>query len=151
MDEIGRIDDQLRRAFERQAWSGPSLLETLDGVDAARASRRPIAGAHTIWEIVVHVGSWHDIARRRLSGERVTVTPEVDWPPMGDADEGAWQAALERLRRGHAALRETARREDPSRLDELEPESTVSRGVVLAGVAQHDLYHAGQIALLRKA
>ncbi len=151
MDEIARIDDQLRRAFEREAWSGPSLLETLDGVDAAAAARRPVGSAHSIWEIVLHIGAWQDIARRRLAGERVEVTPEVDWPPVREPSDAAWADALDRLRRGHEALRRVARSLDPGALDGCPADSTVSRYVLAQGVAQHDLYHAGQIALLKKA
>ena len=151
MDEIARLDDQLRRSFEREAWSGPSLLETLEGVDAALAARRPLSQAHTIWELVHHLTAWHDIARRRLEGARVEVPGEVDWPPVTETGSAAWDAALARLRASHAALRALARREQAARLDEFEPASTVSRYVVLHGIAQHDLYHAGQIALLRKA
>ncbi len=150
MDEIARIDEQLRRAFEREAWSGPALLETLEGVDHARAARRALPGAHTIWEIVAHVGAWHDIARRRLLGETVAVTPEVDWPPVAASGLDAWRAALEALRRGHDALRLAARGVAPARLDEHLGDARVTRYVLLHGVAQHDLYHAGQIALLRK-
>ncbi len=150
MDEIARIEDQLRRAFEREAWSGPSLLETLDGVDAATAVRRPLASAHTIWELVLHVAAWEDIVRRRLGDERVEVTPEMDWPPVADTSPAAWGAALGRLRAGHAALRVAVRALDAASLDQLPRGSTVTRYVLAHGAAQHDLYHAGQIALLRK-
>lgn len=151
MDEIARLDDQLRRAFEREAWSGPSLLETLDGLGAAPAAKRPLEGSHTIHEIVLHLTAWHDIVRRRIGGERVDVTPATDWPQVTAIGDAAWAAALGGLRSGHAALRAAVRALDPATLDLKPPGSEVSRYVLIQGAAQHDLYHAGQIVLIRRA
>ena len=66
--EAARLADQLERAFRGGAWHGPALAQTLADVDAATASRRPLASAHTIWEIARRAGAWIDVARRRLAG-----------------------------------------------------------------------------------
>jgi len=142
--------DQLRRAHEGDAWHGPSLREVLDGVDAARATSRPLPGAHSIWELVLHIAAWEQVARRRLEGDLSRPSDAEDWPAVDATDAASWQAALAHLDRTHAALREAIAALPEARLDEplRGPEFTIAS--LLHGVVQHDLYHAGQIALLRK-
>ena len=151
--EISRLVTQLRLAFEGPSWHGPSVLEALAGVDAARAHARPIAGAHTIWELVLHLAGGYSLVLRRLAGDSRNLTPEEDWPaPPSTPDDAAWQAAIQRLRDVNAAVRDAVRRFDPRRLDEpLVAEPPYSAYTQFAGLPQHDLYHAGQIVLLRKA
>jgi uncharacterized damage-inducible protein DinB len=152
MAEIERIADQLRRAHEGDAWHGPALEELLKGVDAPGALLRPIAKSHNIWEIVLHIAVWESMVRRRLSGEViVTVTPEQDWPPVADTSEVAWQKTLEDLRRGHEQLRQTISRLSDRQLNEPVPSMGYNTYFMLHGVVQHALYHAGQIAILKRA
>jgi uncharacterized damage-inducible protein DinB len=151
MTEIQRILDQMDRAFSGDAWHGPSLMQLLEGLRAEAASKHAVRGAHSIWELVHHVGAWNTIVRQRLEGEAVEVTPERDWPPVREASESAWRHALEALAESRASLRKVV---DSLRDDQLEEKiagSSVSRYAILHGVIQHDLYHAGQIAILRKA
>jgi len=153
MTEIDRILDQLKRAFEGGAWHGPSVKEVLHGVTATQAHARPLGNAHSIWELVQHIAVWEDVGRRRLEGDpaEVPISSPEDWPPAGDASEAAWDSAKAALERGHQSLVDAISRVPESRLDEpiLEGKSTVY--VTLHGVIQHDLYHAGQIAMLKKA
>jgi uncharacterized damage-inducible protein DinB len=153
MTEIERILDQLKRAYEGNAWHGPSVREAVAGVTAAQAHARPLANAHSIWELVHHIAVWEGAGRRRLEGDRaaIDISSPDDWPPADDTSEAAWEQAKAALDRGHEAFREAITRVDESRLDEpiLEGMSTVC--VTLHGVIQHDLYHAGQIAMLKKA
>jgi len=151
MDEIKRIDDQLRRAFEGHAWHGPSLRELLADVTAEQATARPIPGAHSIWEIALHIAAWHEGVRRRVEGERVELSPEEDWPPVASTSEAAWQDALAVLERTHTELRRTVSRLADARLQEMVVGKDHSVYVMLHGLIQHNLYHAGQIALLKKA
>ena len=153
MTEIERIEDQLRRAFEGEAWHGPSVREVLDGVTARQAAAHPIGQAHSIWEIVRHIAAWDGVVRRRLEGETVETPTEVDWPPVTDTSEAAWLNALEQLRNNHTELRRTISRLDDSRLDELLPgvNNEWPAYVTIHGSIQHYLYHAGQIAVLKKA
>jgi uncharacterized damage-inducible protein DinB len=152
MTEIDRILDQLKRAFEGPAWHGPSIKELLNGVTAAQAHQRPIADGHSIWELVHHIAVWEDVGRRRLEGDpaEVPISSAEDWPPAGDVSETAWEKSKAALERSHEALVEAISRVPVSRLDEpiLKEKSTVY--VTLHGVVQHDLYHAGQIAILKK-
>jgi len=152
MTEAERIADQLRRAFEGDAWHGPSVWEILREVRSQKAACRPILGAHTIWEIVLHIATWEAVVRRRLEGEFITmVSPERDWPPVRDASEAAWPNSLELLKRGNQQLREAISRFPSERLDEPVPGMDYTVYTMLHGVVQHALYHAGQIALLNKA
>jgi uncharacterized damage-inducible protein DinB len=147
--EIDNILDQLQRSFTANAWHGPAVLEVLAGVDDDTARRRPIRSAHSILEIVLHMAAWKDIVRRRLDGEKVDVTPEMDWPKPEEG-AAAWEGAKASLERAHTRLRESIARQSLARLDQA-PAGGSSAYVLMHGIIQHDLYHAGQIALLRKA
>ena len=149
--EADRIADQLRRAFDGDAWHGPPLLALLDGVGPAEAAARPVAGAHRIWELVQHITAWLTVARRRLAGEAVELTPDEDWAPVPDASGRAWRAALDALRAAQGGLLDAVARLDDARLDERTPGRNYTHYVLLHGVLQHTLYHAGQIALLKRA
>lgn len=148
LTETARIADQLHRAYVGPAWHGPSLNEILSGVTESQASNRPIPGAHNIWELVLHITAWLRIARERLSAESVrAIPPEEDWPPVA----GAWADALAELDTAVRALEEGVREFPEDRLNRrvpaVEPQSFYG---LLHGVVQHTLYHAGQIALLKK-
>jgi uncharacterized damage-inducible protein DinB len=152
MTETHRINSQLKRAQEGQAWHGPSLRELLEGVTAEQAAARPIPNAHSVWELVNHVIAWEQIARKRLEGAEESVVPdEVNFPPVTDTSEAAWQATLRSLETSHRSLRESIRKIDDTKLEEITPGTRYSIYFLLHGVIQHDLYHAGQIALLKKA
>jgi len=150
MREAERIADQHRRAFDGEAWHGPHVFDLLEGVTAKVAARRPIAGAHTIWEITLHIRSWEDVVLRRLRGERVSLSPEADWPPVADASPAAWKRDLAALRETHDALLEAIGSLSDARLLEKSPGSETTLYQLVHGQVQHALYHAGQIALLQK-
>ena len=141
--------EQLARAQHGPAWSGPSVAEVLNDVDATVAARRVLPNAHTIWELTLHIAAWEEIARGRLLGGRDEVTPEMDWPPVGDTDAHGWNETLQRLALTHEALRVAIEQFPEERFDQPLNEK-VTAAVLLHGVVQHDLYHAGQIAILRK-
>jgi uncharacterized damage-inducible protein DinB len=156
MSELARIADQLRRSWQGEAWSGPSVREALAGVTAAQAMQRPVKEAHSIWDLVLHLTTWSNVARRRFGGELVEVTEAEDWPPIGYTSEGAWQIALADLQQANNDLVATleAASQLPSsdtRLTELAPGKDHTIYILLHGTAQHNLYHAGQISLLKRA
>jgi uncharacterized damage-inducible protein DinB len=151
MTEIQRMLDQLQRAFEGNAWHGPSVRELLNGVSAAQAAGKAVPDGHSIWEIVLHMAVWQDVARRRLAGETiVSLPPELDWPAVDDASETAWRQAVTRLNQSQQKLQQSISQLTEDRLAEIVPGMDYSVYVMLHGVIQHDLYHAGQIALLKK-
>jgi uncharacterized damage-inducible protein DinB len=150
MTEVQRITDQLRRAYEGEAWVGPCLRGLLDGITAQQAAHRPIPRAHTIWELVLHIAAWESVARRRLTEEVPDLSPEQDWPPVRDSSDTAWQKALDDLDRGHRELRDAVAALGDNQLHRKVPGQRYSVYFMLHGVVQHDLYHAGQIAILKK-
>lgn len=150
MTEIERIDDQLKRAFEGDAWHGPSVKEVLDGVTARQAASRPLDEAHTIWEIVRHLAAWNSTVRRRVQGETLVEPEEGDWPPVDGSDESAWKDTLVHLENSYRELRKAIAGVSESRLDEPVMVGSSTVYATLQGNVQHNLYHAGQIALLKK-
>lgn len=152
MTEIERIVDQMDRAFAGDAWHGPPLKSLLDGLLAEDALKHPVDGAHSIWELVLHLTAWNGIMRHELLGERAEITTETDWPAIWDTSEVGWKRALDSLTESHKRLREVAGGLCDDQLGEIPVTRTKNtRYVMLHGVVQHNLYHAGQIAVLRKA
>jgi uncharacterized damage-inducible protein DinB len=152
MKETDRIKDQLKRAFEGEAWHGPSVKEVLAGVDAQTAARKPIPNAHSIWELVHHMAAWAEVVRQRVEGEVVKEPEAGDFPSAGQANPEAWNRSLEWLERSYTELQAAVGNLPDSRLDD--PATSGSKSTVygnLHGTIQHYLYHAGQIAVLRKA
>jgi uncharacterized damage-inducible protein DinB len=151
MTEINRILDQMDRAFSGEAWHGPDLKQLLDGVSAEDASKHPVSGAHSIWELVSHIAAWNTIVQQKSKGEVVNVTAEQDWPPVWEASEVAWKRSLENLAESRTRLRNYVKTVRDDQLDERVQRENYSQYVLLQGLVQHDLYHAGQIAVLKKA
>jgi len=155
MTEVQRIREQFQRAFNGEAWHGPSVLKILDGVTAQQAAAHPIPGAHSIWELTLHIAAWENACRRRLEGDPAQLSDEEDWPTIEDTGEEAWHATQQHLRDNHQALLDAIAALDESNLDRpiIENDETPfsSVYVTLHGAVQHDLYHAGQIAILKKA
>ena len=151
MSEVMRIRDQLKRATMGPAWHGPSLRKLLRGVSAARAARRPLPRAHTIWEIVLHIAVWRRVAARRLAGFRARATGTRNWPRVRDTSERAWRRAVADLEASYRELHRAIGRVRDGDLGRRTPTREMSIYGMLHGVVQHDLYHAGQIAVLRKA
>ncbi len=153
MTEATRIADQLRRAFGGEAWHGDSVFEILDGVTAAQAAAHPIKNAHSIWELVLHISAWDGAVLRRMGGVAVELSDAENFPQVTDASETAWRTALARVRRVHEELVAAVATLLESRLYEMVPGKEGAHYTfyyMLHGVAQHELYHAGQIALLKK-
>lgn len=151
MAEVDRILNQMDRAWDGDSWHGPALKRVLENISAELAAQRPIRSAHSIWEIVNHIYSWNRIVRHRLIRDPIEPTPEVDWPPVWDKSEIAWKRSLEALDESHKLLGETVKELKDDELEVQLPGEGYTNYVMLHGVIQHDLYHAGQIAVLKKA
>ncbi|HTW32558.1 MAG TPA: DinB family protein [Candidatus Sulfotelmatobacter sp.] len=149
--EAARIADQLRRAFDGSAWHGPALLELLKDVDAATAAARPIPSAHSIWELVLHIAAWDNAGIRRLAGAKCQLKARANFPPVPEPTEAAWREAVTAAKRTHETLIKTVAGLTESRLRDQVPGKRYDFYHMLHGIAQHELYHAGQIALLKKA
>lgn len=149
--ECDRIADQLFRMVEGDAWHGPSVRALIADVSPDTAASHPIAGAHSIWELVHHMTAWAVIARRRLGGEIVDPSPAEDWPVVENTTPAAWATATQALERSHADLRRAVLALGDSHLEDRTPGKPHSLYVLLHGVVQHTGYHAGQVAVLKRA
>ena len=149
--ELRRLEEQLNRALKGEAWHGPSVLEILEGVTAAQAAAHPIAGAHSIWELVLHLCSDYSLVLRRLGGDGRQLTQSEDWPTVPEPSAENWSDSIRMLKQLNDDLRQAIRTFPWQRLDEpLVPEPPYTAYTQFIGVTQHNLYHAGQMALLKK-
>jgi uncharacterized damage-inducible protein DinB len=151
MTEIERILEQYDRVLHGDAWHGDPIWQILDSISAGCAAARPLADTHTIWEIVLHMTFWDGVAARRLAGERDGLDVEaLNFPAPPEPTEGNWQKTRDAFRAGNQRLREAMAKLDPAWLDELSAAGKRTFYDEAHGVIQHDVYHAGQIALLKK-
>jgi uncharacterized damage-inducible protein DinB len=155
--ERDRLLDELRRAWDGDPWHGDPLRRVLQGITADQAAQRPVAQAHGIWELVLHLTSWTREVTRRLRDGVAREPEDGDWPVPGSG-EGEWKAALDALARAHAELVDAVAAFPPAELDHAvgaERDRPLGAGVTYAvmlhGISQHHAYHAGQIALLKKS
>ena len=149
----------LRRIYEGNAWHGPAVRDALQGVTVEQAAARPVADAHSIYELTHHIGAWIGETTSRLQGNPPGNPADGDFPPRStNVDDAAWADVLARLERRQAELLETVSGFDASRLDDAvdpknrkDSDGPVTFRALLSGLAQHSAYHAGQIVLLKKA
>jgi hypothetical protein len=139
------------QAYNHASWHGPNLRGSIRGVTAAQASRRPSKQRHNIWEIVVHAAYWKYVVRRRLTGQprgSFELTGS-NWFARKHGGEREWRADVALLDRTHASLREAIARLSRAKLERRSGGTTTNFALV-SGIAAHDVYHAGQIQLLKK-
>jgi uncharacterized damage-inducible protein DinB len=150
MREKDRLVKQLSGAYRGPAWHGPSLAQVLEGVTPLQASSRPLAGAHSIGELVLHVTVWIDESRRRLTEASRELMPAEDWPVF-DGKEESWQNALRALESSESRLEAAVAALPEDGLERRIQGAEYNVRFMLHGVINHNLYHAGQIALLKRA
>lgn len=134
--------------YKKKTWHGPNLRQALRGVTAKQAAWRPGAGRHNIWEETLHAAYWKYVVRRRIEGGKrgsfaLKGSNFFPRPEAGKASEGAWRADQELLEQEHRALRAAVERV-------LRTPRAAKLLRHIYGVALHDVYHAGQIRLLRR-
>ena len=151
MNESQRLAEQVTRALNGDAWHGPSWRETLDGITRQAALHRPIPEAHSIGEILLHATTWHDVVRRRLLGETPELSDAEDWPVANFSEDAAWSGAVARLFETGEALAATIASFPLEKLHQRRPGLDDTWYGLILGELQHVLYHAGQVALLKKA
>ena len=156
----GRLDDRIElllemldQAFDRKGWHGTTLRGSLRGMDAEQALWRPAPGRHNIWELTVHAAYWKYAVRRRLVGDAMGsfARKPSNWPAVPTrADQKAWKLDIRLLESEHRLLRECVRTLPPARLEERSPQGVWTNAEEIHGIAAHDLYHTGQIQLIKK-
>lgn len=153
---LAMLVDGLDEAFDHQSWHGTNLRGSMRGLDAREATWRPARGRHNIWEIAVHAAYWKYAVRRRLRGEKrgTFALGGSNWlvrPVRGTVDpDTAWAADSRALIHEHLLLRETVVELDPTRLFTKLGRSKVTPAYLLRGIIAHDLYHAGQIQVIKR-
>jgi uncharacterized damage-inducible protein DinB len=143
----------LDEAYERKAWHGPNLRGSVRGLTAEQAGWRPRAGRHCIADIIVHAAYWKYAVRRRLRGEKRGSFPlkGSNWFPIPEAlTEHQWREYLALLEDEHRSLYTTVAELPDDLLHATTPGSEVSNLTLIHGIANHDVYHTGQIQLLKR-
>jgi len=151
MSQMDMVVNELKRSFDGEAWHGPALMEIVDGIDARTAAARPLAQAHSIWELVLHIAAWEDVVTRRIHGEACTLNDEQNFGHVERVNDSSWEQAVKNLRDKHARLLETVSKLPESRLNDRVPGKDYNLLFMLLGVVQHAAYHGGQISLLKRA
>ncbi len=152
MTETKTIHELLCRSFYRDAWHGPALLEVLQGVTAEQAAKRPMANAHSIWELVLHSTTWIKAVDKTITEMKYTqVTDSANWPAITSKSKASWSHALDALKNSHKKLEKhvLALKRTAFQKKAVNTSATISR--LLFGIIQHNTYHAGQIAILKKS
>lgn len=159
MNDILFFREQLRKGHSDDPWHGPAITDLLADVTAGEAAAHPVPGAHSIWEIVLHMISWQHEVRGRLGGKPPSMPEEGDWPQPTGTSEAAWKRDQDRLRAavdemiGDLAGRKEEDLDTPGGTLDSDPaqDTGVTYRSMINGLIQHNAYHGGQIALLRKA
>lgn len=145
------LADELRRSLRADAWHGPALLEVINQVTAEEAMQRPLPAAHNIWELVLHITSWANIASRRINGGQVEPYDGEDWPEVHEFTQEKWEEACTAMAESYERLSEVVLGMTDQELMAKAPKSERTIAGMVNGVVQHAAYHGGQIALLRKS
>jgi hypothetical protein len=150
---IAMLLEILDQAFDRKSWHGTTLRGALRGLTPEEALWRPAPGRHNIWELTLHAAYWKYAVRRRLGGDAIGSFERKpsNWPDIPDpADARAWKRDVAFLESEHRKLRETVSGLTPSDLTRRSPRGVWNYGEEIHGIAAHDLYHTGQIQLIKR-
>lgn len=150
--DVLQLLSALDQAYDRKSWHGTNLRGSIRRVTHEQAAWRPSRSRHNIWEIVVHAAYWKYAVWRRLTGERRGSFPYKgsDWFRRPDTQTAGWKADVEVLDRMHQQLCEAVRHLTSRDLEIVPAGRTTSNAFLITGAAAHDVYHAGQIQLLKK-
>ncbi len=151
MSNAELISGYLTLAVTGPAWHGPSLDELLEDVTAAEAAARPIKGAHTIAELVAHIGVWVTAVEERLAGKPGRPSEKEQWAPLDTSSDAVWKAGVQTVRDRHASLSAAVQALDDETLASRVKGRNQTVAMALHGIVEHDAYHGGQIAILKKA
>jgi len=151
MNETQRILAEYDRVMRGNAWHGDPIWQILGTISAESAAKRPLAAAHSIWEIVMHMTFWEGVAAQRLSGQRAGLVEALNFPAPPEATGENWQRTLDEFRQSNARFREALSKMDAASLDDFSAAGKRSFYEEAHGLIEHNVYHAGQIAMLQKA
>lgn len=149
MNEVKLLRDQIKTTYQGDSWHGPNVLKTLEGVDIKQAKARPIPGRHTIWELTDHIAFWLEVATEAVKGNYMKPDMKGNWPEMGKAEE-EWNKSLNRLEVSVNSLLDALAPLSSEDMERMVPDTDNNLRHMLHGALHHNLYHAGQIAILKK-
>ncbi len=138
--------DQFRRTFDGEAWHGPALMEVLSSIPAEHAEKR-LGNSHSMGELMGHVLAWREFAIEKLEGDAEYKVSEEENFPVVTAEN--WPAVLARLEASQHRLLEMIKSMSDEKLDEVVPGKTHTFSVLLHGLVHHDVYHLGQLVLMK--
>jgi uncharacterized damage-inducible protein DinB len=144
------LPPHIGRAFTGPAWHGEAIAELLADVTAKEAAARPFDDVHTIAELLGHIGAWAAVAEQRLAGAGGAPSEAEQWPEIDTSSEKAWAAAVQASLEKHRSLMRAAAKVDENLLRENLPGRNHDMATMLHGIVEHDAYHGGQIAMLKK-
>ncbi len=149
MSNSTRLSDLLHRTYFGPAWHGSGLAEILAGASSETAAASPAAGTHSIWQLALHILAWKEEVRRRLIGLGRKLTPAENWPPVTDTSASAWQSTILQLATSQQALEQAVLELSEERLAMPMGDAPGTIEDLIQAIIHHDLYHAGQIAILK--
>lgn len=152
--EVQRIRFSLKMAYNGTPWHGNSLLHLVKGVDYQQAHQKPLPQSHSIWELIQHILNWREFVIKKLEGEEefdIKLNSSEDWTPTKAPIEAKWQSVLSELVESQQVILEILESWEDDQLDELVPGKDYTYYTMLHGIIEHDIYHSGQIALVRKS
>ncbi len=151
MSEVDRILHRYDEVLRGAAWHGDPMWQILEGISPKTAAARPLPDAHTIWEIVMHMIFWEEVATERLAGHRAGLVEERNFPPMPELSSETWARTLDQLRASNERFREALAKLDPGKLYDFSAAGKRTFYDEAHGLIEHHVYHLGQIALLKKS
>lgn len=151
--ETARVQQLIVNSWNGPMWHGTNLQEVLEGIDAERAFRKPAAGLHNIYELVMHMYCWRKFVSEHLNGNadyKVEINSITDWPVNYGTTDTDWQQALALLENSQAQLVEVLTKLEDTQLDEPMHGRKFSWYDFVHGLIHHDIYHSAQISILKK-
>jgi len=150
MSQIDRMLAHYDQVMQGSAWHGDPIWQILEGISPEAAAARPLADVHSIWEIVMHMTFWEGVVIERLHGRRAGLIEEKNFPPLPAVTGENWTKTLDEFRASNEKFRQALRKLDPAKLEELSAAGKRTYYDEVHGIIEHHVYHAGQIALLKK-
>lgn len=150
MNSVELLSKLFADTYGGDAWHGPSLTTVIEGVSAEEASKQPGNNVHSIAEFVSHTAYWMSVVRHWLTGSDITPDQEISWGPAADDKQARWDLAKESLAAEYIALKQAIDKFPEEKLPQAAHESGLTYYALIHGIIHHNLYHAGQIALLKK-
>jgi len=151
-NDIALLLQCIDEGYSRKAWHGPNLRGAIRGLNAGQVAWRPGGNRHNIWEIVVHCAYWKYAVRRRILGEKRGSFPlkGSNWFARSGGTENEWREDVRMLGDMHRLMVEAIDVLKSSDLRKIPRGSKVDNRAIISGIAMHDVYHAGQIQLIKR-